>query len=397
MSDNLTYYNIKEIPLKLHGRMYGSQDVMPLLSNGHGIEVNVTGSQLWADVEADYENYEPWAAIEINGELISRFAPDKGTHRLCLFRGIAKDKLTRVKFYRELQAMNEDNKTCITIRGLWTDGEFMEPPTYSRRLEFIGDSICSGEGTYGAKTDEDWTAYCMSYSRTYANLVGQALNAECRVISQGGWGVFSGWNNDRRHAIPRIYDHICGLASVYALNDTDTLTDGLSDREAAHHGIGISIGDRYGAGKPHDFSSWVPEYIFINLGTNDYEGFNQPPFTDPDTGAVYKLKKNSDGSLNEEDVELIKAAVVSFLKKVRKNNPSSHIVWLYGMLGYGLSLPLTDAINRYMAETGDDNVTYMQLPMINDKTIGARSHPGYESHKIVAGMLVDYILSRSQP
>lgn len=367
--NNLTYHSIKDIRnIKLHGRIDETLDVVPLLSNGHGIEVNVTGSQLWAEVEADYECFEPWAAVEINGELISRFMVYKGSHSICLFRGISPERITRVKFYRELQAMSEDVNTRIIIKGLKTDGEFMAPPVYDHKLEFIGDSICSGEGTYGALTDEDWTAYCMSYSRTYINLIEKAMNAECRVLSKGGWGVFSGWDNDRRHAIPKYYDSICGIASG-------------------------EINNKYGADKPHDFSSWVPDAILINLGTNDSSGFNQPAFTDPDTGEVYKLNKNEDGTFNKEDIGLIKNAAVDFLKDVRKKNPSSYIVWLYGMLGYELSLPLADAVNRYMAETGDNNVSFLVLPATNDKTIGARSHPGTEAHKIVAGIIADHLKS----
>ncbi|MCR5358248.1 MAG: GDSL family lipase [Lachnospiraceae bacterium] len=365
--NELKYCKIKEIDnICLHGRIDTTLDVVPLLSNGHGIEVNVTGSQLWADVEADYTDFEPWAAIEINGELISRFMIDKGHHRICLFRGIDPTRTTRVKFYRELQAMSDDQTTNIVIKGLETDGEFQAPPAYKYRLEFIGDSINSGEGSYGALTDEDWTAYCMSYSRTYVNRVGKLLNAQCRVMSQGGWGVFSGWDNNRNHNIPRYYDRICGLASGGA-------------------------NDRFGAAKPYDFSSWIPDAILINLGTNDCSGFNQPPFTDPDTGAVYKLNKKEDGSFVKEDVKLITDAAVNFLKTVRKNNPSSHIVWLYGMLGYDLSLYLADAVNRYKAESGDKNVTYLQLPNVNEKTVGARSHPGLKSHMITAEIISDYL------
>ena len=90
-------------------------------------------------------------------------------------------------------------------------------------------------------------------------------------------------------------------------------------------------------------------------------------------------------------MELIINAAVGFLKKVRKNNPTSHIVWLYGMLGYDLNLTLAEALNRYRTESGDSNVAYLELPSANDRTIGARSHPEYESHRIVAGILTDYL------
>ncbi len=363
--DELKYFKIRDAGLKVHGRMDNPSDAVPLLANGQGIEACVSATQLWADVEADYDYFEPWAAIEVNGETVSRFMLDKGRSRLCLFKGRSLDRVTRVKLYRELQAMSEDKKTSIVIHGLWTDGEFLDPPEYDLKLEFIGDSISSGEGTYGAKSDSDWIPSCMSYSRTYINLIGHELNAECRVISQGGWGVFSGWDNDRRHVIPSVYEQVCGLSGC--------------------------IGDDYGAHKAYDFASWVPDAILINLGTNDREGFNQPPFKDPDTGEINKLNTDPDGSFAAEDIELIKGAVVDFLKMVRRNNPTSHIVWLYGMLGYDLSLTLADAINRYKDETGDGNVAYLQLPSMNEKTTGANGHPGYAAHKIAADILVDYL------
>ena len=375
MNTKLTYYPVKEIDnILLHGRMDTSLNVVPMLSNGSGIEVNVTGSELWADIEADYTDYEPWVAIELNGELISRFMLDRGRREICLFRGIDPSRITRVKFYRELQAMSEDLKTAVVIRGLRGNGSFMTPPSYDHRLEFIGDSITSGEGTYGARSDEDWAAYCMSYSGTYANLICKELNAESRIISQGGWGIFSGWDNDRRHNVPRHYETICGLNSG-------------------------GENDKYGASRPYDFSSWIPDAIIINLGTNDNSGFNQPPFTDPDNGAVYKLSLNPDGSHIKEDDLLIGNAAIDFLKLIRKNNPSPHILWVYGMLGYDLTPVIVDAIERYKLETNDKNIRFLQLPSANSDTLGSREHPGLKSHMIAAGVISDYLKTyfNSQP
>ncbi|MCR5604678.1 MAG: GDSL family lipase [Lachnospiraceae bacterium] len=369
MNDNLIYYDINDVyNVKLHGRIDSSLDVIPLMSNGQGIELNATGSELWVDIDADYDFMEPWAAIEINGDMVSRFMIDRGEQTICLYRGIQSGRTTRVKFYRELQAMSEDPKTRIVIKGLHTDGTFMAPPYYERKLEFIGDSITSGEGTYGAPEDEDWAAYCMSYSRTYINLTCKELNAESHVISQGGWGVFSGWDNDRRHVIRKYYEQQCGLA--------------FGDENK-----------KYGADKPYDFASWNPDAVIINLGTNDASAFNEASFTDPESGDVWKLMKNEDGSLVPEDEKRIIKAAIDLIKMIRKDNPSSHIVWMYGMLGYDLSLVISDAINRYKAETHDNNIQYIMLPAINKDTVGARQHPGYKAHEIAARILTDYLKS----
>ena len=369
MNDNLICYDIKDVyNVKLHGRIDNTLDVIPLMSNGQGIEVNATGSELWVDLEADYDFMEPWVAIEINGDLISRFMIDRGEHTICLYRGIESGRTTRVKFYRELQAMSEDPRTKVILKSFRTDGNFMAPPFYERRLEFIGDSICSGEGTYGSPDDEDWTAYCMSYSRTFINLTCKELDAESRIISQGGWGIFTGWDNDRRHVIKDFYEKQCGLAF------------GEENR-------------KYGSDRAYDFASWDPDAVIINLGTNDAVAFNEASFTDPETGETYKMRKNQDGSIVSEDEESIIKAAIDLIKMVRKDNPSSHIVWMYGMMGYDLSLVISDAINRYKAETHDNNIQYLMLPAINKDTVGAREHPGLKAHEIAARILTDYLKS----
>ena len=55
----------------------------------------------------------------------------------------------------------------------------------------------------------------------------------------------------------------------------------------------------------------------------------------------------------EKDRERFENAVYDFLKMIRKNNPEAHIVWVYGMLGYDLALSITNAMNRYQKDTGD--------------------------------------------
>ena len=40
----MNYYRIRDVKLKIHGRIDNALDVVPLLANGQGIEVNVTGS-----------------------------------------------------------------------------------------------------------------------------------------------------------------------------------------------------------------------------------------------------------------------------------------------------------------------------------------------------------------
>lgn len=312
-NDNLKQYTLKETPhYKIYGRTDETQETLPLFFNGSGIEVNVTGTELWIDIDVDFDTHEPWIWTALNGAFMSRQMLMPGTYSLCLFRGMSPDAVKNVRFFRELQAMSEDNDCRLLVKGFRSDGSFLPVRDRRFKLEFIGDSITSGEGTYGAKDDIDWLSMYMGTSRNYARMVSDALDAEYRLISQGGWGVLCSWDNDPRHNLPSRYEKICGLAAG-------------------------EMNERLGAGKPYDFQSWIPDAIIVNLGTNDASAFEQPEWTDPVTGRTFKQHKEPDGTYRQEDIARFKQAVIDFLTMLRRNNPTSHIVWTYGMLGYDLT------------------------------------------------------------
>lgn len=364
---NLKTYTLQQIGnYKIHGRTDETQQPLPLFFNGSGIEVNVTGTELWIDIDVDYDMHEPWIWTTLNGAFMSRQMLQAGTYSLCLFRSMSPEAVKHVQFFRELQAMSEDSVCRLLIKGFRSDGDFLPVESGRFKFEFIGDSITSGEGTYGAKEDTDWLAMYMGSSRNYARMVSDALGAEYRLVSQGGWGVLCGWDNDPRHNIPSRYEKICGLAEG-------------------------EMNERLGAAKPYDFTSWVPDVIIVNLGTNDASAFNQPAWTDPVTGQSFQQRKEADGTYNAEDLARFEQAVTDFLKMVRKNNPTSHIVWAYGMLGYDLTLAITDAMNTYQRQTGDTNIAFLQLPDTTDETVGSHAHPGEKSHARAAQVVIEYL------
>ncbi len=359
-------YSLKDLEYcKIHGRTVEGQYPVPLFFNGSAIEVNVTGTKLWIDIDVDFDTYEPWAGYEINGELMSRQMLMPGSYSLCLFRGMNPDSVKNVRFFRELQAMSDDS-CYITVRGFQSDGLFLPISDKRLKLEFVGDSITSGEGTYGATAEEDWIPMFMSCSHDYATMIAKALNADYRLISQGGWGVVCGWDNDPRHNIPSVYEKVCGLTS--------------GERN-----------EQLGASKPHDFRKWQPDAIIVNLGTNDCGAFNQPEWSDPVTGETFIQRLNPDGTYNQEDILRFEKAVIDFLGMLRRNNPDSQLVWAYGMLGYELTLAITDAINEYRKLTGDNKVSFLQLPNTTTETIGSRSHPGVPSHERAAKVMIEYL------
>lgn len=364
---NLKTYSLKETPhYKVHGRTDNSQYPLPLFWNGSAVEVNVSGTELWIDIDVDFDTFEPWVGTDIDGAFMSRQMLMPGSYSVCLFRNMTMEAVKNVRFYRELQAMSEDDNCHVLIRGFRTDGEFFPVADKPFKLEFIGDSITSGEGTYGPNGDQPWISMFMSSSRNYAAMTAKALNAEFRLISQGGWGVLCGWDNNPHHNIPSCYEKICGL------------------------GLG-EFNEKLGAQKMNPFQEWKPDAIVVNLGTNDCSAFNQPMWEDPATGESFKQHLNPDGSFVAEDAARFEKAVVDFLYMLRKNNPDSPIVWVYGMLGYDLSLPIVNAINTFRRESGDIKTFFLQLPNTTVETVGCRFHPGVKSHERAAKVLTEYL------
>ena len=201
--------SIADLPqVRVLGRTTG-KDVINLFWTGSGIEFLYTGSELWLEVNADYDTMEPWLAVELNGAQISRFPVNKGKNEVCLFRGMTVGK---TKHVRNLKEVHQDPLHMIQILGLqYGDGEFLVLPDPEYRLEFVGDSITSGEGTMGPVGEEDWISAFFSAENTYPRMVSDALSAEYRVVSQSGWGIVTGWDGIVENKIPPYYKQVCGL------------------------------------------------------------------------------------------------------------------------------------------------------------------------------------------
>ena len=360
---------VKDIPeLKIHGRTTAQREPLTLFWTASGLDCNVSGSELWVEVEVSYELYEPWFSYTVNGDWVGRQMLQKGRYWVPLFRGMNPDKVKNVHFFKDLQAMSGDGASYIHIHGLRFDGVFSPVEEKKRKIEFIGDSITSGEGLFGAREEEDWIPMFFSAVRNYSYLTARELEADYRVFSQSGWGLITSWDNNVSHVIPRYYKEICSLMP------------GEENR-------------RLGGDQPYDFQSWQPDYVIVNLGTNDAGAFDQPAWTDPETGRSYKMRRNPDGSHNKEDAAAFEKAAYHFLELLRACNPKAHIIWCYGMIGLELSSEIQSAVSAYAAKTGDKAVSYLQLPELNETNVGSRSHPGVLCHRQAAEVLSRYIRS----
>lgn len=258
----------------------------PLYWAGSSLEFTFTGSELRLSFGADFTALEPWIAVELNGAPLLRMPLERGNSSVRLFRGMTPGVPKHVRVFKETQPITDDPHHRLEVTEVQgVDGEILPALPSPLFLEFIGDSLTSGEGLAGAREETDWISPFFSASQSWARRTADLLRAEFRAVSQSGWGVCSGWDGDTAHAIPPWYEK----------------TRTLRDRE--------------------------PNVIIINLGTNDANAIQ--------SGA---------GPVGPDGFE---EGALAFLRQLRRAYPAARLVWAYGMLDEPLRPQLERAVERF--------------------------------------------------
>ena len=340
--------NIRDIEnIRLNGRFDRNEKDFPLNWTASGCEMKVKGSFLEVEITSMYNMYRPYVTFEVDGLRAQTFAPLKGTHVYPVFCSMNAEKAHDVRILMESQLFIGDSR--LIIGNVKTDGEILKPDEKKVRIEFIGDSITSGEGGKGPKDFSEWMPMMFSASDNYARFTADKMKAEYQVVSLSGWGVMCAWNNDPDSRIPRIYTRIA------------------ADQ------------------KEYDFS-YDPDYVVIALGTNDNNALNQPEFKNPETGETFKLTKEHMGVWSEKALE--------FLTTVHEKNPKAKIVWM----SFFKESPIAEATkiaceNAQKAGIPAHYACTLDLHHLIRGGMGSRSHPGIVAQKHIAKELVKVLKS----
>ena len=331
LMDHLQEYNLRDLERNRHyrvlGRTDGTVDPLNLFWTGSALQLRLRATELWVILDSSYMIFENWVDVMVNGALIQRFMVPRGRSEICLFRGMDSNAVRDVRIVRDTQAMHLDPRNSLAVCGLITDGVFEDVPEPALKLEFIGDSLTSGEGLTGASDYLEWNSGCFSAVHTYGYLVSERLGAEYSILSQSGWGACFSFEGFRKEAMPLYYDQVCGVLR------------GERNRKK-------------GAFDEWDFASWRPDAVIIK----EFE-----------------------------------EAVLRFLEKLRQRNPQSYLLWCYGMLGHGLEEPIKRAFRRFRKTTGDVNNDYLFLDSAAEEDFGSRDHPGRAAHEKAAKVLTEYL------
>lgn len=347
---------------------------LALFWGGAAVEVTVKSREVWATFSSNYDNAEPWVSVFINESFVSRFMIEKGEARtICLARGLNRETENLISIVKDTQPMSDDAHHALFVHSilLSDDGTFCPIKPRALKIEFIGDSITSGEGLAGAPSENDWIPQWFVASKTYAVLTARALNADYSILSQCGWGLCWAWDGNPNNKLPPFYESVCGV------------------QQSAYH-------KTLGAHEVHRFNGGS-DFVVINLGTNDNGAFFQVPWHD-ENGNTHIIT-NADGTPSERAKEEIVESTKNFLIKIRHHNPSAKIVWAWGMITLTVVPPLIQkGIDAYKAENGDTNVYTIELESMEDieKTDGdkgSRGHPGQKTHIRAAEKLTAFLQS----
>ena len=339
--------------MKLVGHIVPDGEQLWLVSSAAEVGLAVKGAtRLVLKLRADDTVLEP--ADEVN---LPRFMILLDGQKKLDARMTAKDATVTVFEGAEkrdaevrLIKLNEGN-SLFALREIVTDGKIEALPERPLKMEFIGDSITCGYGVEGKSEAETFTTLTENATKGYAFLTAEALGADAVLTCFSGHGIISGYTGD-----PAV------------TNDADLVPP--------YYEVEGRSGYRLPTGKlveeiPRDFSAFQPDYIVVNLGTNDLSWCGT----------------------DEERGKLFAEAYAEFLKVIREDNPGARILCTLGVMGTGLNGMMQQAAESYCRETGDRKIRLLMLEEQNAERdgYGADYHPNEITQRLLARRVTEEI------
>ncbi|MBQ9008940.1 MAG: hypothetical protein IJ088_06380 [Clostridia bacterium] len=325
--------------LRITGRINTDPNGYHLYWPLSGAKFQYTGQNLMVRLTSDYHAFPVYMAVLADGKPVIRFPLLRGSFWYPVLLTMD-GKPHTIEILRETQPIEGNGECDCLMTHFQGDGCFSELKPAPLRIEFVGDSITCGEGIVGAPGNQEWNTLYLSPSGAYPQMISSALGADIQVVSLGGWGVYSDWQNNQDHTIPSIYEHTC------AFRQTGDVS--------------------------YDFS-FDPDIVIVNLGTNDHSALQLLP----ESERYPRMTK-------------LEMETVAFIATIRKRNPNAFILWTYGMAGQMLSGVFRYAVIRAKRE-GIDRTGYLRLTDCSPEEQGSRNHPGAENHRRACDLILGYL------
>lgn len=333
--------------VKYLGRTVLSNDVLWCSMSGTGAEFEFTGKNLEITIAGDSSvsdvyNHRARIGIFVNGE---RAVDEMISSSRQSFKVIKSDN--EATYNVKIIKLSESEMSSFGIVSIDCDeGEQIVPSSQSgRKIEFIGDSITCGYGIDDGNPNSSFSTATEDITRTFAHLTAEHFGADYNVFAMSGYGILSGYTSN-----PSQINTQPLIPSYYS-------TLGCSDSS-------------FSGSRPQDiqwdFSSFQPDAVVINLGTND---------------STYCQN-------DSEKLDAFVKAYVDFLKQVRSCNPNAQIFCILGTCSDQIYSQVEQAVNEYSSQTGDSNV-HSYLIDSGDSSYGyaASYHPSAASNALMADVL----------
>ncbi len=333
IDDDLSYIN-------LYGRNYydGEQKSVVMSYGGAGFEIKFCGTSLSATFTSRLNSTSLYMQVLLDGEKVSYDAEDilKGSIAI---NGTTSKKYTVVEnlpygvHIIKVLRRSMYNSGEIGLQSVETDG-FLMPALKKPQLkiDIYGDSITAG---YGICDGISWNSANSNGLLTYGYLLTEKLGAQSNMMGHSGWGVYVSTGNSL-NPDTQWYDKIDLIPK---------------------------------SNQSWDLSSYVPDLVIINLGTNDASGY----------GGNYS---------SAEFITKYKTMITSILEEA----PNAHVILCYGMMGKNSTV--NNDIEKVVEQLDNDKVTYLPLENYGCwSASGKNGHPTPEANKQAADYLYDYIVA----
>lgn len=312
--------------IRYSGRWDTSDGKHPKCSwSGSAVTVMLQGTRLNAKISTTKPN---WVEVLVDGKRVDTIAVEPGEARWYrVADGLAPLKTHKIMLVRRVEAAYGGE---MGIAG-WQfdrDAKLLQVPPAKRALLFIGDSITCGFGNE----------------------------------AKGAWDPFK----------PEEENGAAAFGFLAALDlDADYYAAAWSGRKLWPDNSMLDVYERTMAFNPEKWNTKkapVPDAIFINLGTND---FNMNP------------KPEEEGWVK---------AYIGLIADLRKDYPKARIYCCEGpMLGGDWREKCRDWVKRAVKESGDKNIATQFFDYDREDGFGALAHPSVAAHKRMAKKLVNVL------
>ena len=218
-------------------------------------------------------------------------------------------------------------------------GLISQSSTSARRIEFIGNSITCGYGIEGENASSPFTPETENATLSYAALIGRALNADYSMIAYSGKGVVRNYgdaNKTSTDPMPSLYDRTCCF-------DQTTIWD---------------------------FTSWIPQVVVINLGTNDFSTQPHP------------------------DKSVFQEAYTELIDRVQSQYSEVTIFCISGpMIGEPCASYIEEVVDQYQQNNTNKEVYYIPIStgLLSSSDLGSDWHPNVSGQQKIADVILPII------